>query len=219
MTGRKNSKKLAVFDLDGVIFRHDSFFAQMYDEYNRWAPKKEILKICGRYLKKNTKKAAEIVIGKMWKNLPDKGYWGIINGMKLNPGVREAIKELKKKGYNTMILTSSVEDAVRRAKRLLSGSIDFYICNKMETKNGKLTGKFKWDVVFEGKGRLLRDFCRKKKIRLKDVVVVGDNENDISMMREAGLPIAFNSRSKKLKKACRVVVIGRDLREILKYVS
>lgn len=211
--------KLIVFDLDGVIFKHDSFFAQMYDKYGRWAPKKKILEICGKYLKKNTKKAAEIVIGKMWKNLPDKGYWEIVRGMKLNPGVKETLKWLKKKGYKTMILTSSVEDAVKRAKRLLPGCIDYHICNKMETKKGRLTGKYRWDVVFEGKGRLLADFCRKKKIILKDVVVVGDNENDISMMKYAGLSIAFNSKSKKLKKACKIVINSRDLRRILRHLK
>lgn len=215
---RKNGEtKLVVFDLDGVIFEHDSFFDQMYDWYDKWAPKREIMEICDRYLKKNTRKAAELVIGRMWRNLPDKGYWEIINGMKLNPGAKETFRELKKKGYKTMILSSSVLDAVKKAKMLLPGRIDYHICNIMEIKKGKITGKYRWNVVYNGKGRLLREFCKKKKINLKNVIVVGDNENDISMMEEVGLPIAFNSKSKKLKRACEVVMNGNDMREILKY--
>ena len=211
-------QRLIVFDLDGVIFEHDSFFDQMYDWYDEWAPKKEILEICDRYLKKNTKKAAELVIGKMWKGLPDKGYWEIIKGMKLNPGAKETFRELKKKGFKTMILSSSVLDAVKKAIKLLpKGSIDHHICNKMEIKNGKITGKFRWNVVYHGKGKLLADFCRKKKINLKDIIVVGDNENDMSMMEEAGLSIAFNAKSKKLKKACKIVINSNDMRKILKY--
>lgn len=214
---RDKEARLIVFDLDGVIFEHDSFFEQMYDWYDKWAPKREILEICDKYLKKNTRKAADIIIGKMWKGLPDRGYWEIINGMKLNPGAKETFKALKKKGYKTMILSSSVLDAVKKAKMLLPGRIDYHICNIMEIKKRKITGKYRWNVVYNGKGKLLADFCRKKKISLRNVVTVGDNENDISMMEEAGLSIAFNSKSKKLKKVCKIVMNGNDMREILKY--
>ena len=209
--------KLVVFDLDGVIFEHDSFYEQMYDKYDRWAPKKKILEICDRHLKDSTTKAAELVIGKMWAGLPDKGYWEIIESLKLNPGVKETVAELKKKGIKTMILTSAVTDASDKAQKMLS--IDYVMANWMETKGGKITGRFKWSVLYQKKGKVLSDFCRSMCFDLKEVACVGDNENDLSMMEEAGLSIAFNAKSEELKKHCDVVIEGNDLREILKYIK
>jgi phosphoserine phosphatase len=50
-------------------------------------------------------------------------------------------------------------------------------------------------------------------------VFVGDNYNDVAAMRAAGLGIAFNCKSEELAQVADVVVAGRDLREILKYVA
>lgn len=215
----KNSSKirLIVFDLDGVIYEHDSFFEQMYDKYDKWAPKKKILEICGKYLKTDTKKAAELVIGGMWKGLSAQGYYEIIDDMRFNPGVEEAVLDLQRRGFKTMILSSSVDHAVKKAVKALG--IDYYICNRMVIKKNIITGDFEWNVVYDGKGKLLADFCSEKGIDLKDVVCVGDNENDISMMKEVGLSIAFNTKSEKLKKACGVVIESNDLKEILKYIE
>ncbi|MFC1732273.1 HAD family hydrolase [candidate division KSB1 bacterium] len=208
---------MIVFDLDGVIFEHDSFYEQMYDKYDEFAPKKKIIEICDKYLKTDTLKAAELVIGKMWAGLSDKGYWEIIESMKFNPGVEETIAELKKKGIKIMVLSSAVEDAVLKAVKILG--IDYYICNKIKTKYGKITGKYEWNVMFNGKGKVLADFCKEKGIDLKDVTAVGDNENDLSMMEEVGLSIAFNTKSEKLKNECKVLIEGNDLRDILRYID
>jgi len=215
--GKDGVTKLIVFDLDGVIFDKDSFFEEMYDWYDRFAPKKKILEVCDKHLRTDTKKAAELVIGGMWKGLTDQGYFEIIDDMRYNPGVEETIIDLKRKGFRTMILSSSVEHAVKKAAKALD--IDYYICNKMEVKKGKITGNFEWNVTYTNKGKLLADFCKEKGIELKNVVCVGDNENDIPMMGEVGLSIAFNSKFAELKKHCKVVVDSNDLREILKYIE
>lgn len=217
MAKNNGETRLVVFDLDGVIYEHDSFYEQMYDKYDRWAPKKRIIEICNKYLKTDTRKAAELVIGGMWKGLSSQGYYEIIDNMKLNPGVEEAIIELRRKGFMTMILSSSVEHAVKKAVKALD--IDYYICNKMEIKKNIITGNFEWKVLYTNKGKLIADFCKEKNIELKDVVCVGDNENDIPMMKEVGLSIAFNTKSEELKKECKVVIDSNDLREILKYIK
>lgn len=217
MAKNNGKTRLIVFDLDGVIYQDDVFFEKLYDKYDKWAPKKKIIEICDKYLRTDTRKVAGIVIGEMWKGLTDQYYFEAIDSMMLNPGVEEAIIELRRKGFKTMIISSSVEHAVKKAVKTLD--IDFYICNKMEIKRGKITGNLEWNVLYTNKGKLIADFCKEKNIDLKDVVCVGDNENDIPMMKEAGLSIAFNTKSEELKKQCKVVVESNDLREILKYIE
>ncbi len=206
--------KLVVFDLDGVIFEHDNFYSQMHERYSTEEKGRALER---KYLKSNTQKLAELVIGKLWAGKSDREYWSLIEKARFNPGAEEAVAELKRKGIKTMILTSAVEDLARKAQKELG--IDYVAANWMETKEGKITGRFRWRILWDGKGLILEDFCRDNGIRLEQTACVGDNENDVSMMRKAGLSIAFNTRSETLKEQCDVVIDSNDLREILKYVS
>lgn len=46
---------------------------------------------------------------------------------------------------------------------------------------------------------------------------VADEMNDLPLFKEVALPIAFNSRKNEVKKAAKVVIDKKDLREILKH--
>ncbi|MBD3313945.1 HAD-IB family phosphatase [Candidatus Woesearchaeota archaeon] len=214
MAARTDSFRLVVFDLDGVIFRHNNFYAQMHDKYGTREQTREIE---DRYLRSDTHKLAELVIGKMWAGRSAEGYWDIISGSELNPGVEETIRHLKEKGIETMIITSAVEDIARKAQKMLG--IDHVFANWMEIEDERITGRFRWNILWDSKGKILADFCRQKGIELKDVAAVGDNENDISMMEEVGLSIAFNSKSDELKNHCDVAIESNNLGEILKYTD
>ena len=206
--------KLVVFDLDGVIFEHNDFYMQLHEKYGT---KEETREIEEKYLKTDLRKLAEIVIGRIWAGRDDSGYWEVINDARLNPGVREAVSEIKNNDIKTMIITNSPEDNAKKAQEM--AGIDHIKANWMEVKGGKITGRFDWRILWNSKGEILEEFCKEKGISLDEVAAVGDNENDISMMEKAGLSIAFNSRSEKLKRHCDVVIEGNDLREILKYLS
>ena len=53
-----------------------------------------------------------------------------------------------------------------------------------------------------------------EKIKAEESVAVGDGANDVSMLEEAGLGIAFNAKP-VLKEKADVIVDKKDLKEIL----
>ena len=68
------------------------------------------------------------------------------------------------------------------------------------------------------KAEALKQIAKREKIRLEECVFVGDYLNDIKIIREAGLGIAFNCQHDELKKISDVVIEKKDLREVLKYI-
>ena len=60
--------------------------------------------------------------------------------------------------------------------------------------------------------------AEREKISLKDCVFVGDYLNDVKVLQEAGLGIAFNCEHDQVKQAADVVIEKKDLREVLKYI-
>jgi phosphoserine phosphatase len=204
---------LAVFDMDGVIFEHDNFWMQMHEAYGTLSPGLELTE---KYLEKDVFKLAEEVIGKLWTGKPAKPYLELVNNEKYNSGAEELIKKLKEKGIKTLLLTSGPEDLALRAKKEIG--VDYIIANKIIVKNDLIAG-YEWLFEFNGKGNILEFFCKENNIDLKEVVCVGDNENDITMMKEVGLAISFNSKSEKLKQSCDIVIEGNDLMQILGHIK
>ena len=70
----------------------------------------------------------------------------------------------------------------------------------------------------DAKALALKKIAEREKLSLKECVFIGDYLNDLKIIQEAGLGIAFNCRHEDLKKAADVVIEKKDLREILKYV-
>ena len=212
---RKPSKKvrLIVFDMDGVIFQHDNFWHQMHEAYNTLKEGKRLERL---YLKTDIKRLADLVIKNMWRGRSTEPYFNLIKNAKYNLGVKETFKELKKRGYTIFILTSGPSDLAKRAQKELDA--DYMLANELMIEDNTLTGEYDWKLEFNGKGKVLKKFCNKHNIDLKDVIAVGDNENDISKAKIVGKFIAFNSKSQALKNESHMIVESDDLKDILKHI-
>ena len=68
------------------------------------------------------------------------------------------------------------------------------------------------------KATALKKIAEREGISLKECVFIGDYLNDMKVMQEAGLGIAFNCEEDELKKIADVVVEKKDLREILRFI-
>ncbi|MBA4602279.1 Cof-type HAD-IIB family hydrolase [Thermoactinomyces mirandus] len=60
------------------------------------------------------------------------------------------------------------------------------------------------------KGLALEYLAQKYGISMKQTMVIGDNFNDLSMMKKAGLSIAMGNAEEYVKKACRYVTRSND---------
>ncbi|MCZ7629938.1 MAG: HAD hydrolase family protein [Microthrixaceae bacterium] len=77
----------------------------------------------------------------------------------------------------------------------MSSGIDHAVANKLEWRDGRLTGRVLEPIVDRSrKAELLKEFAASEGIPLSQTVAVGDGANDLDMLANAGLGIAFNAR-------------------------
>ena len=91
--------------------------------------------------------------------------------------------------------------------------IDYVYANELEIDdNGKLTGRYVGDIV-DGrrKAELLRLIAQVEKVDIAQTIAVGDGANDLPMLSEAGLGIAFHAKPRVVANAKQSInTIGID---------
>jgi len=137
----------------------------------------------------------------------------VMNEIPLMKGAKETITHLKKNNYKIATITGSFETIAQRIKDELNFDYAFY--NSLSEENGILTGEVTGPLVKGHKSEILRKIMKIEKISSSECAAVGDGANDISMLEEAGLGVAFNAKP-VLKEIADVVVEKKDLRELMK---
>ncbi len=136
----------------------------------------------------------------------------VVSKIPLMKGAEETIAELKKRGYKIATITGSFEIIANRMKDDLG--LDYAFSNVLHEEDGKLTGDVSGPLVTGSKAEVLKEIMEMEKIKAEESAAVGDGANDVSMLEEAGLGIAFNAKP-VLKEKADVVVEKRDLKELL----
>jgi phosphoserine phosphatase len=73
--------------------------------------------------------------------------------------------------------------------------IDYTISNTLEVKAGRLTGALVGDIVDAGaKAAKFKAVLREVNADKEQSVAIGDGANDLMMMREAGISVAFRAK-------------------------
>lgn len=205
--------KLVCFDMDGVIFRHCNFWLELHKAFGTFEEGK---KLTDQYLTTDYGKLVEEVVARLWKGRKADPYYQLVKKMKYNPGVRETFVGLKKAHMKTIIISSGPYDLALRAQKELG--VDDIFTNELVIRNNIITGEFDWPIGFGHKQPILVHYAHENGIMLDDIAVVGDEENDVEIAKIAGIAIAFNSTSDKLKKFCDVVINSNNLKEILRHL-
>jgi len=128
----------------------------------------------------------------------------------LTEGAQRLITNLKRLGFKIAIISGGFTYFGERLKKRLG--IDYVFANRLEVKDGKLTGKVTGAIVDGArKAELLRRLADKEGIDLQQVIAVGDGANDLPMLGIAGLGIAFHAKP-KVKAGARqsISTLGLD---------
>jgi phosphoserine phosphatase len=91
--------------------------------------------------------------------------------------------------------------------------IDYVYANELEIdEDGKLTGNYVGDIVDgKRKAELLRLIAQVEKVDIAQTIAVGDGANDLPMLGEAGLGIAFHAKPRVVANAQQSInTIGLD---------
>ena len=135
------------------------------------------------------------------EGLPEDALARVFNErLQLNPGAASLIAGLKQAGIVTVLVSGGFTYFTERLQRQLG--FDYAVANQLDVRNGKLTGKVKGDVVDgEAKRHTLQLVRKHHGFAREAVIAAGDGANDLPMLTEAGVGIAYHAKPVVREKA------------------
>ncbi len=135
----------------------------------------------------------------------------IAENLPITEGADRLMAVLKRCGYKIAILSGGFTFFGEYLQRRYG--IDYVYANELEIDDeGKLTGRYVGEVV-DGhrKAELLKLIAQVEKVNLAQTIAVGDGANDLPMLSEAGLGIAFHAKPRVVANAKQSInTIGLD---------
>ena len=135
----------------------------------------------------------------------------IAEHMPITEGVDRLMSVLKRYGYKIAILSGGFTYFGEFLQRKYG--IDYVYANELEVdENGKLTDNYVGEIV-DGhrKVELLKLIAQVERVNLAQTIAVGDGANDLPMISEAGLGIAFHAKPRVVANAQQSInTIGLD---------
>ncbi len=139
----------------------------------------------------------------------------------LMKGAGETLDELKARGLKLAVISGGIDVVLYRFFPDADKIFDHIVINRIAFNgDGTIKG---CDVPpefddGEHKAKVLRMLAEREGITTAECVFVGDSFNDIDVIREAGLGIAFNAEE-EVRKAADVAIEGKDMRAILRHIQ
>lgn len=113
--------------------------------------------------------------------------------LQLNPGAELMLAELKKHGIKTLLVSGGFLFFTERLKPRLG--LDYTHANTLEIVDGKLTGRVLGEILdAKGKADWLVKMRDELGLKPEQVIAMGDGANDLKMMEEAGVSIAYHAK-------------------------
>lgn len=128
--------------------------------------------------------------------------------LRINPGAAELIQACKAVGMKVLLVSGGFTYFANRVKERLG--IDYARSNVLEIESGPhcgaLTGRLvdqSWGDICDGaeKRRTLLEVASLLDIEPRECIAVGDGANDLPMMGEAGLSVAYHAKPKVREQA------------------
>lgn len=135
----------------------------------------------------------------------------IAENLPITEGADRLMSVLKRCGYKIAILSGGFTYFGEYLQHRYG--IDYVYANELEIgEDGKLTGNFVGEIV-DGhrKAELLKLIAQVEKVNLAQTIAVGDGANDLPMISEAGLGIAFHAKPRVVANAKQSInTLGLD---------
>ncbi|GAA5217359.1 phosphoserine phosphatase SerB [Corallincola platygyrae] len=131
----------------------------------------------------------------------------VAGSIPLTPGLEPLLKVLKDKGWKAAIVSGGFTYFTGKLERELG--LDFTRANNLEIVDGTLTGKVQGDIVdAKVKAVTLNELQAKFGIADSQTVAAGDGANDLLMMDEAAMGVAFYAKPVVQAKAATGINYG-----------
>ncbi|KKU15490.1 hypothetical protein A3A20_02255 [Candidatus Wolfebacteria bacterium RIFCSPLOWO2_01_FULL_45_19] len=222
-------RKVAVFDIDGTIFR-SSFLIEITEAlvnegvfppnvrsiyvnaYRKWLHRR------GNY--RDFIDRVIFAFEKHIKGVPKKTYLKVAKKVvsfhkkRVYRYTRDLIGELRRRNYYLLAISHSPKEIVDSfAKELGFNKVYGWVYEVGSER--RFTGRTLYSELIRDKARILKRAVEKNGLTLRNSVGVGDTETDIAFLKMVDKPIAFNPNSKLYRYAKRagwkIVVERKDV--------
>jgi phosphoserine phosphatase len=141
--------------------------------------------------------------------------------LRLNPGAKNLADTCKAHGMKVLLVSGGFTFFADRVCEMLN--IDFARSNVLAINNGHLTGDVvtqDWGDICDGaeKRKMLLHICQQMGISPKEAIAMGDGANDLLMMGEAGLSVAYHAKP-KVREQAMVAINDGGLDRLLEVVK
>ena len=213
--------KIAVFDMDRTLLQQ-SFIHTCAEVFGF---KKEILDIVTSQTNPfiRTKQIARLLKGKTVNELIS-----VADSIPVAKNIESLIYDLREKGYTIGIISDSYDYITNYFVNKLR--LEFSLANELEFSKSTVTGEVKIPSFFLPhaksicthelcKTHALADMCNKLDIGMSDTIVIGDGENDICMIKHAGIGISYCATHPTVELVADFAIKEPDMSFIIDCVS
>jgi len=222
-------KKVAIFDIDGTIFRssllieitealiQEGIFPKTVKDiyikaYENWANRKGSY---DKYINAVIHAFGQSIKGMCYNDFVRVTKKVMVSHQKrVYRYTRELVKDLKKKKYYLLAISGSPKTVVDEFCKKWGFDKTYGRIYELD-KSGKFTGKILHEDLIDDKARVLERAIEKEGLTLSGSVGVGDSEIDIAFLKMVEKPICFNPNSKLYRHAksakWKIVVERKDM--------
>jgi glucosyl-3-phosphoglycerate synthase len=214
-------KKMLIFDMDNTIL-HNSFITTLSTNYKF---KDKLIAIVSENSNPYTRTK---LIAKLLKGLNIKQLLETVDTIPITNDFENIIKVYKKNGYVCGIISDSYDCITNHIVNKFD--LDFSIANELEFSNSIATGEVKIPSVFikTKESYCNHDFCKSNAMRevahrynidVKNIIAIGDNENDVCMIKDCGIGVAFCSSNETLNLVASKIISERSFTSLVEFIQ
>jgi phosphoserine phosphatase len=124
--------------------------------------------------------------------------------MHLSPGAEDLMRRCRERGIRTLLVSGGFDFFTTRLQQRLG--IDAVLSNALELERGRLTGRVLGAIV-DGRAKAARvhEELGRLGLRREQALAIGDGANDIPMMSEAGVSVAYRAKPAVREHATHVL--------------